>query len=89
MSKKKISYSKWTQVDGLGICSVIGDEDRFSISIRLEEMTVGINGCRIVDGKHGRFISFPAWKDSKGMYHDYTFLAFNNKEDADKIVEMF
>ena len=92
MSKRVKRYDEWTQVldieDEFTIY-IIGDEKRFSISIEMKGVKFGINGCRIVKGKNGKFISFPAWKDSEGKYHDYTFLSFQHKEDVDSIVEMF
>lgn len=87
MSKKRID--EWTEVKGLSGVSVIGDADRFSISIRVDGKKIGFNGCRIVDGKKGKFISFPAWKDNKGEYHDYAFLSFDDKDDAELIIRMF
>lgn len=87
MSKK--SYDDWTVVKGLKPVKVIGSADRFSISIPVsDEWTVGINGCRILKGCNGKFISFPAWKHEKtGKYHDYAFANFG--KDNEKIIEMF
>lgn len=86
---KKKEYTEWEKVKGVN-CRVIGSAERFSISFDFEDFVrIGINGCRIVDGKHGRFISYPAWKDSKGLYHDYTFLSFYDKDDIEKIIDMF
>lgn len=91
-TEEKRVYDKWTDVKGLeGICRVIGSAERFSLSFSFEdgEVKVGINGCHIVEGKNGTFISYPAWKDSKGLYHDYTFVAFKDIADVKSIIDMF
>lgn len=87
--KNEVRYDDWTLVKGLKPVKIIGGPDRFSISVQIAgEYTFGINGCRIVDGSRGKFISFPAWKDSKkGDWHDIAF--FNFKDDQHFIVEMF
>lgn len=81
-------YDEWTRVEGLP-CRIIGSAERFSMSFGFGDVKVGINGCRIVKGKNGKFISYPAWKDSKGLYHDYTFVAFEDVKDVQSIIDMF
>lgn len=91
MAKKKnvTTYDKWTEVKGLKPVSIIGSPERFSIHCPIgDDYQMQINGCRIVEGKKGSFISFPAWKDNKkDEWHDYAF--FNFGDDQDKIIDMF
>lgn len=92
MSKKVKRYDEWTQVLDLEdkfTVYVIGDEDRFSISIETAGVKFGLNGCRIMKGKKGKFISIPAWKDSHGKYHDYAYLSFDNAIDMKCVIDMF
>lgn len=78
MAKRK---NDWNDVKGMEGFSVIGNKDRFSISFLVYEgLRIGVNGCRVVDGKKGEFISFPAWKDKDGDYHDYCYMTFDEKE---------
>lgn len=81
-------YNEWTEATG-GV-SIIGTKDRFSVSIRLDKENVfGINGCRIVDGSNGKFISFPQWKDNKtGKWHKYAFFKLDDV-DTKAIINMF
>lgn len=93
MSKRVKRYDEWTQVldieDEFFAVYVIGDENRFSISIETKGVKFGLNGCRIMEGKKGKFISIPAWKDSHGKYHDYAFLSFEDKIDTKCVIDMF
>ena len=68
----------WKAVKGLEGFTVIGSKDRFSVSCELEEnFRIQINGCRVVEGKKGDFISYPAWKDKNGDYHNYAYITFS------------
>lgn len=72
----KKSNRGWVTVDD-GI-KVIGDAERFSLSVEIcEGFIIGINGLKIFANKKGEdFISSPAWKDKDGTFHNYTFLKF-------------
>ena len=86
--KNTATYDKWTEVKGLKLVSIIGSPDRFSIHCLIgDDYQVQINGCRIVEGKKGSFISFPAWRDKDDNWHDYAF--FNFGDDQDMIIDMF
>ena len=83
---KKTKETEWKQVKGLDGFSVIGTRDRFSISVELDEnLRIGLNGCRVIDGKNGAFISYPAWKDKEGNYHDYSYITLT-ADQADKVI---
>lgn len=72
MARRKESKG-WIEVDK--DIKVIGSPDRFSLSLEFDkDFTVGFNALRIVDGRNGKFISGPAWKDSDGNFHNYHFL---------------
>ena len=78
--------NEWKQVPDMTGFSVIGTRDRFSISFEVfEGFRIGINGCRVVTGKNGDFISFPAWKGKDGSYHDHCYMTFSD-EEKDKII---
>lgn len=78
MAYAKKKETEWKEVKGIDGFSVIGTRDRFSLSVELDkDLRIGINGCRVVDGKNGLFISFPAWKDKEGNYHDYSYVTLN------------
>ena len=78
MAYAKKKETEWTEVKGMDGFSVIGSRERFSLSVELDkDLRIGINGCRVVDGKNGLFISFPAWKDKEGNYHDYCYVTLN------------
>lgn len=65
---------------------VIGSPERFSLSFELDkDFIVGFNALRIVDGRNGKFISGPAWKDDKDNFHNYFFLQLP-KDLEDKII---
>lgn len=92
MKSKKVPvakmYDEWTEVKELWPISIIGSAQRFSISIPLDdEFRVGINGCRVVEGKKGKFISFPAWRDEDGEYHDIAFVYLGKQQQH--IIDMF
>lgn len=78
---RKKQEAEWKTVKGMEAFSVIGTKERFSISYEIcEGMRIGINGCRVVSGKNGEFISYPAWKDSQGIYHDYCYITLSDEE---------
>ena len=86
--KSEVTFDKWTTVKGLKPVTIIGSASRFSLNVPIgDDYQVQINGCRIVDGKKGKFISFPAWQDKEEKWHNYAFANFGS--DQDKIVEMF
>lgn len=77
----------WKAVKGLDGFTVVGSKDRFSISFELDnDFRISINGCRVVDGKNGPFISWPAWKDKTGGYHNYCYVTFS-AEDAKLVMD--
>ena len=65
----KVTYTGYTCV-----CIVKDWGDSESIDI---EVTVGkqslftVYGCRIVDGKNGKFLAFPSRKGSDGNYYNH------------------
>lgn len=46
---------------------------------------VSIYNCRVVEGKNGDFISFPARKGSDGNYYSHAYIKLTD-EDTNKIV---
>lgn len=83
MKQKKNGLTEWTKVKGQTGVKVIGSAKRFSISIEVDDdFLIGINACRIAEGKSGKFISYPAWKDADGEYHDYCFLKLPEEAKA-------
>ena len=85
--RKTKKQNDWTPVPNMSGFSVIGSRDRFSISFEpFEGMLIAIHGCRVVSGKNGDFISFPAWKDKDGDYHDYAYMTFSD-EEKDAIIQ--
>jgi len=46
---------------------------------------VSIYNCRVVEGKNGDFISFPARKGSDGKYYSHAYIKLTD-EDTQKIV---
>ena len=86
MAYAKKKETEWKEVKGLDGFSVIGTKDRFSVSVELDkDLRIGLNGCRVVDGKNGPFISYPAWKDKEGTYHDYSYITLT-ADQADKVI---
>lgn len=82
------TYSDWTTVtDDI---KVIGNAERFSISFEVsKDIVFGFNGCRIAHTKDGKpFISFSAWKDKDGAYHQHTYVKIPT-EMSDAIIAMF
>lgn len=79
-SNKEVKQ-EWTPVKDMMGFTVIGNTDRFSINFEVcEGLRVGINGCRIIDGEKGPFISYPAWKDNSGKYHRYAYITLTDEE---------
>ena len=71
----------WKAVPQLEGFTIIGSRERFSISFQpCEGLRVQINGCRIVEGKNGAFISYPSWKDKDGNYHNYCYFQFDPED---------
>lgn len=86
MAYARKKETEWKEVKGLDGFTVIGNRTRFSLSIELDEnLRVGLNGCRVVDGKNGLFISYPAWKDKTGNYHDYSYVTLT-PEQTEQII---
>lgn len=80
-TRKTKKQNEWMAVDKMSGFSVIGSRERFSISFEpFDGMLIAIHGCRVVSGKNGDFISFPAWKDKEGNYHDYAYMTFADEE---------
>lgn len=46
---------------------------------------VSIYNCRVIEGKNGDFISFPARKGSDGNYYSHAYIKLTD-EDTKKIV---
>lgn len=81
MAYSRKTNATWKEVSGMDGFTVIGSKERFSISYELtSDFRFTVNGCRVVDGKNGEFISFPAWKDKDGNYHQYCYFTFTPKE---------
>lgn len=86
-TRKETQNSNWKEVKDMTGFSVIGTKDRFSISFEVcEGMRIGFNGCRVRSGQNGEFISFPAWKDKSGNYHDFFYITLTPDEVA-KIIK--
>lgn len=82
-TRKKKTENAWKQVKNMTGFTVIGSRDRFSISFEpFEGFRIGMNGCRVVTGKNGDFISFPAWKDKDGNYHDHCYMTLTEEETS-------
>lgn len=80
-TRKTKKQNEWMAVNNMSGFSVIGSRERFSISFEpFDGMLIAIHGCRVVSGKNGDFISFPAWKDKEGNYHDYAYMTFADEE---------
>lgn len=80
-TRKTKKQNEWMAVTNMSGFSVIGSRERFSISFEpFDGMLIAIHGCRVVSGKNGDFISFPAWKDKEGNYHDYAYMTFSDDE---------
>lgn len=79
--RKKTKKNDWKEVKGMAGFTVIGSPERFSISFTpADDFRIGMNGLRVIEGKNGSFISFPAWKDSEGNYHDHCYMTFSDDE---------
>lgn len=48
---------------------------------------VFIYGCRVVEGKNGDFVSFPARKGSDGNYYSHAYIKLT-EEDTKNIVSL-
>lgn len=84
-TRKTKKQNEWIAIDKMSGFSVIGSKERFSISFEpFDGMLIAIHGCRVVNGQNGEFISFPAWKDKEGNYHDYAYMTFS--EDEKKLI---
>lgn len=59
---KKVAKNDWAKV--FDCVSVKGTKERFSINW----YGAVIHGCRIVDGKNGKFIGWPSFKGKHGDY---------------------
>lgn len=85
-SKKVTKADGWKAVKELSGVTVIGTKERFSISLEVcEGFRIGINGCRVASGSKGEFISYPAWKDKQGNYHNYCYMTFQ-PDEVDAII---
>lgn len=47
---------------------------------------VSIYGCRVIEGKNGDFVSFPAYKGSDGKYYSHCWVKLS-EEDTKAIVK--
>lgn len=84
--KTETKAEGWKAIPGMEGFTIIGSKDRFSISFQpCEELRVQINGCRVIDGKNGEFISYPSWKDKDGNYHNYCYFQFS-AEDVKTVI---
>lgn len=87
MAYARKQKQEWKDVKDMTGFTVIGTRERFSLSFDVcEGMRIGINGCRVVSGKNGDFISFPAWKDAQGNYHDYCYITLS-PEETERIIK--
>ena len=82
-SNTKEATKEWKAVPDMPGFTVIGDRDRFSLSFEVcEGLRIGINGCRAIAGKNGDFISYPAWRDKSGSFHNYCYITLTDEETA-------
>ena len=42
-----------------------------------------INNCKVIEGKNGDFISFPAYKGSDGKYYNYVYIKLSDDDLKD------
>lgn len=43
---------------------------------------VTIYGCRVIEGKNGDFVSFPAYKGSDGKYYSHVWIKLSDDDTA-------
>ena len=84
--KPETKAEGWKAIPQMEGFTIIGSRERFSISFQpAEDLRVQINGCRVIEGKNGAFISYPSWKDKDGNYHNYCYFQLK-EEDAQLII---
>lgn len=49
---------------------------------------VSIYGCRLVDGKNGKFVSFPSRKGKDGNYYSHAFYKLTNDDTANIVAQI-
>lgn len=63
-------------------------ELEFGVLFDLAINGVKIYSCRIVEGKHGDFISFPSYKGKNGKYYTHCYFDLTAEETAEIINEV-
>ena len=58
----KIEVRKYETGNMLGFATLIIDDEIY------------IYNCKIVDGKNGKFLSFPSYQGSDGKYYNYVYI---------------
>ena len=62
--------------------------DDGSITFDMEVNEVKIYGCRLVDVKNGKFVSFPSRKGKDGNYYSYAFYKLTNDDTANIVAQI-
>lgn len=62
--------------------------DDGAITFDMEINEVKIYGCRLVDGKNGKFVSFPSRKGKDGNYYSYAFYKLTNDDTANIVAQI-
>lgn len=63
-------------------------ELEFGVLFDLTINGVKIYSCKIVEGKHGDFISFPSYKGKNGKYYTHCYFDLTAEETAEIIKEV-
>lgn len=79
------NYLKVTQAD-VDHVRVVEIENRVQVFFTLTLNGVSINNCRVVEGKDGDFIGFPARKGNDGKYYKHVY-ANISPEDSKAILD--
>ena len=67
---------------------ISGDDEAKMYADNFEFVVNGVTiyGCRVIEGKNGDFISFPAYKGSDGKYYSHVWIKLSD-DDTTAIVE--
>lgn len=63
-------------------------ELEFGVLFDLTINGVKIYSCKVVEGKHGDFISFPSYKGKNGKYYTHCYFDLTDEETAEIIKEV-
>lgn len=83
--KTENNYIKVTQADVVHVRAVEFN-GRVQVFFTLILNGVSINDCRVVEGKDGDFIGFPARKGNDGKYYNHAY-ANISPEDSESILD--